>query len=66
MWFKCNPVRRLRDAGNWHIVDFRPGLRPLFNLATALVDQKEASSTEYHQKESEVTTSVLSRTERLR
>ncbi|WP_211178464.1 nSTAND1 domain-containing NTPase [Brasilonema octagenarum] len=34
-------VKRLRDAGNWHIVDFRPGSRPLFNLATALVDQQE-------------------------
>ncbi|MBW4598390.1 MAG: CHAT domain-containing protein [Calothrix sp. FI2-JRJ7] len=43
-------VRRLRDSGNWHIVDFRPGSRPLFALATAL-SQKE---------------SHLSRTDRLR
>jgi hypothetical protein len=35
-------VKRLRDTGNWHIVDFRPGSRPLFNLATALVDQQES------------------------
>ncbi len=35
-------VKRLRDAGNWQIVDFRPGSRPLFALATALVSQKEA------------------------
>ncbi|MBF2065459.1 MAG: CHAT domain-containing protein [Calothrix sp. C42_A2020_038] len=34
-------VKRLRNAGNWHIVDFRPGSRPLFNLATALIDQQE-------------------------
>lgn len=44
-------VKRLRDAGNWQIVDFRPGSRPLFALATALVSQKEAH---------------LSRTDRLR
>ncbi|EAW36442.1 CHAT domain-containing protein [Lyngbya sp. PCC 8106] len=34
-------VNRLRNAGNWQIVDFRPGSRPLFALATALVSQKE-------------------------
>ncbi|MDJ0772245.1 MAG: CHAT domain-containing protein [Mastigocoleus sp. MO_167.B18] len=45
-------VKHLRDAGNCHIVDFRPGSRPLFNLATALVTQ--------------ITEPVLSRTERLR
>ena len=44
-------VKRLRVAGNWQIVDFRPGSRPLFALATALVSQKEAH---------------LNRTERLR
>ncbi len=60
-------VKRLRSTGNWHIVDFRPGSRPLFNLATALVDYKEPHlSTAYHQKESQITRSVLSRTERLR
>ncbi|MBW4605677.1 MAG: CHAT domain-containing protein [Hassallia sp. WJT32-NPBG1] len=60
-------VKRLRDADNWHIVDFRPGSRPLFNLATALVDYKEPHlSTDHYQKESQITGSVLSRTERLR
>ncbi len=44
-------VKQLRDTRNWHIVNFRPGSRPLFNLATALVSQQEAH---------------LSRTERLR
>lgn len=44
-------LKRLQDAGNWQIIDFRPGSRPLFTLATALVSQKEAH---------------LSRTERLR
>lgn len=34
-------VRRLRNTGNWDIIDFRPGSRPLFALATALVSQKE-------------------------
>ncbi|RUS92499.1 hypothetical protein DSM106972_098860 [Dulcicalothrix desertica PCC 7102] len=47
-------VRRLRDTGNYHIVDFRPGSRPLFNLATALIDQ------------SQVHKQLLSHTERLR
>jgi WD40 repeat protein len=64
-------VKRLRDAGNWHIVDFRPGSRPLFNLATALatalVSQKEPHfSTAHHQKKSQIMPPVLSRTERLR
>jgi len=60
-------VKHLRDAGNWHIVDFRPGSRPLFNLATALVDHtKPDFSTAYHQKESQIIGPVLSRTERLR
>ncbi|BAZ06025.1 nSTAND1 domain-containing NTPase [Calothrix sp. NIES-3974] len=58
-------VKRLRDAGNWHIVDFRPGSRPLFNLATALVDQQQEDRSS-NQKESQVTKPVLSRTERLR
>lgn len=35
-------VKRLRDAGNWQIVDFRPGSSPLFALASALVSQNEA------------------------
>ncbi|RUT00843.1 hypothetical protein DSM106972_072520 [Dulcicalothrix desertica PCC 7102] len=56
-------VKRLRDDGNWHIVDFRPGSRPLFNLATALVDQKPNFSTAYHHQ---TMPPVLSRTERLR
>ncbi len=34
-------VKRLRDAGEWHIIDFRPGERPLFNLATAIISQQE-------------------------
>lgn len=34
-------VNHLRNAGNWQIVNFRPGSRPLFALATALVSQKE-------------------------
>ncbi|TWH42322.1 CHAT domain-containing protein [Dulcicalothrix desertica] len=55
-------VRRLIDAGNWHIVDFRPGSRPLFNLATALIDQQET----YYQKDSQVSKQLFSRTERLR
>ncbi|MGF1674425.1 MAG: CHAT domain-containing protein, partial [Rivularia sp. (in: cyanobacteria)] len=60
-------VKRLRDAGNWHIVDFRPGSRPLFNLATALVDQQETDfNPDYHQKGLQITEPVLSRTERLR
>ncbi|MEH2059993.1 MAG: CHAT domain-containing protein [Nostoc sp.] len=60
-------VKRLRSAGNWQIVDFRPGFRPLFNLATALVDHRELHcSTAYHQKKSQVTRPLLSRTERLR
>jgi WD40 repeat protein len=47
-------VKRLRDAGNWHILDFRPGSRPLFNLATALVDQQETDfNPDYHQKAGE-------------
>jgi WD40 repeat protein len=33
-------VKQLRDTGDWHIIDFRPGSRPLFNLATALVSQR--------------------------
>ena len=49
-------VKRLRSAGNWHIINFRPGSRPLFNLATALIDQQE----------SQVRKQLLSRTERLR
>ncbi|MGB3760313.1 MAG: CHAT domain-containing protein [Rivularia sp. (in: cyanobacteria)] len=44
-------VKRLRDTGEWHIIDFRPGERPLFNLATAIISQQEDN---------------LSRTERLR
>ncbi|MBD2681580.1 MULTISPECIES: CHAT domain-containing protein [Nostoc] len=60
-------VKCLRDAGNCHIVDFRPGSRPLFNLATALVDQKETNfNRDYHQKGSQILPPVLSRTERLR
>ena len=47
-------VRRLR-AGNWHIVDFRPGSRPLFNLASSLVSYEES-----------LFGKLLSRTERLR
>ncbi|KYC42278.1 hypothetical protein WA1_20080 [Scytonema hofmannii PCC 7110] len=34
-------VKRLRDAGNWHIIDFRPSSRPLFSLASAIVSQTE-------------------------
>ncbi len=37
-------VKQLRDTGDWHIIDFRPGSRPLFNLATALVSQKEVNN----------------------
>ncbi|BDA67645.1 WD-repeat protein [Calothrix sp. PCC 7716] len=48
-------VRRLRSAGNWHIVDFRPGSRPLFNLASSLVSCEES-----------LFGKLLSRTERLR
>ncbi|MEA5595078.1 eIF2A-related protein [Rivularia sp. UHCC 0363] len=44
-------VKRLRDTGEWFIIDFRPGERPLFNLATAIISQQEDN---------------LSRTERLR
>ncbi|BAY26639.1 WD-repeat protein [Calothrix sp. NIES-2100] len=33
-------VKRLRDTGNWDIVDFRPGSKPLFNLANALFSHK--------------------------
>jgi WD40 repeat protein len=44
-------VKRLRDTGDWHIINFRPGSRPLFALATALVSHKQTYS---------------SRTERLR
>ncbi|MDB9376245.1 eIF2A-related protein [Nodularia sphaerocarpa] len=59
-------VKRLRDAGNWHIVNFRPGSRPLFNLAIALISQKETDfNPDYHQKGS-LPPPVLSRTERLR
>ncbi|MEA5558784.1 nSTAND1 domain-containing NTPase [Nodularia spumigena] len=59
-------AKRLRDAGNWHIVDFRPGSRPLFNLAIALISQKETDfNPDYHQKGS-LPPPVLSRTERLR
>ncbi|MBO3459546.1 CHAT domain-containing protein [Aetokthonos hydrillicola Thurmond2011] len=35
-------VKCLRDTGDWHIIDFRPGSRPLFALATALVSYKQA------------------------
>lgn len=35
-------VKHLRDTNNWHIVDFRPGSRPFFSLATALVSQEES------------------------
>ena len=35
-------VKHLRDTNNWHIVDFRPGSRPLFSLAAALVSQEES------------------------
>jgi WD40 repeat protein len=60
-------VKRLRDSGNWHIINFRPGFRPLFNLATALIDQQEAYQQEtYHQKDYIVSKAVFSRTERLR
>jgi WD40 repeat protein len=48
-------VRRLRSAGNWHIVDFRPGSRPLFNLASSLVSCEEL----------QITKQLPSRTERL-
>lgn len=34
-------VKRLRDTGDWQIVHFRPGSRPLFNLATALVSHQQ-------------------------
>ena len=44
-------VKHLRDTNNWHIIDFRPGSRPLFSLAAALVSQEE---------------NHLNRTERLR
>ncbi len=35
-------VKRLRDTGDWQIINFRPGSRPLFSLATALVSHKQA------------------------
>ncbi|MUG92918.1 CHAT domain-containing protein [Scytonema sp. UIC 10036] len=34
-------VKHLRNAGNWHIVEFRPGSRPMSALATALLTDKE-------------------------
>ncbi|MUG91309.1 CHAT domain-containing protein [Scytonema sp. UIC 10036] len=34
-------VKRLRDAGQWDIIDFRPSSRPLFSIASAIVSQTE-------------------------
>ncbi|WDD36975.1 CHAT domain-containing protein (plasmid) [Nostoc sp. UHCC 0926] len=37
-------AKRLRDAGNWEIVHFRPAEKPLFNLATELVTTEIAQN----------------------
>ncbi|MGF1674282.1 MAG: CHAT domain-containing protein [Rivularia sp. (in: cyanobacteria)] len=37
-------VKHLRDTQNWHIIDFRPGSRPLFNLATAIISHKQVGN----------------------
>jgi WD40 repeat protein len=34
-------IKRLRDTGDWQIIHFRPGLRPLFSLATAVVSHQQ-------------------------
>ncbi|MUG94136.1 CHAT domain-containing protein [Scytonema sp. UIC 10036] len=41
-------VKRLRDEGNWHIIDFRPSSRPLFSLASAIVSQTEPNRARIH------------------
>ena len=40
-------VKQLRDTEEWLILDFRPGSRPLFNLATALISQQKDNLSRY-------------------